>query len=110
MQEFAKYDAMGLAELVKNKDVKPIELVEAAITRIESVNDKLACVNIKNYENARAQAEGDVPDGPFSGVPLLLKDLITVPLEMLSGKCLTNSCDLLGGLTHNSGMKYGAGT
>ena len=77
MQEFAKYDAMGLAELVKNKDVKPIELVEAAITRIESVNDKLACVNIKNYENARAQAEGDVPDGPFSGVPLLLKDLIT---------------------------------
>ncbi|MDA1357788.1 MAG: amidase [Proteobacteria bacterium] len=77
MQEFAKYDALGLAELVKNKDVKPIELVEAAIGRIESVNDKLGCVNIENYENARAQAEGVVPDGPFSGVPLLLKDLIT---------------------------------
>ena len=48
MDEFAKYDAMGLAELVRNKDVKPIELVEAAITRIESVNDQLGCVNIKN--------------------------------------------------------------
>jgi len=77
MQEFAKYDAMGLAELVKNKDVKPIELVETAIARIESVNDKLACVNIENYDNARAQAEDGVPDGPFSGVPLLLKDLLT---------------------------------
>jgi Asp-tRNA(Asn)/Glu-tRNA(Gln) amidotransferase A subunit family amidase len=77
VQEFAKYDALGLAELVKNKDVKPIELVETAIARIESVNDKLACVNLDNYDNARAQAEGDVPDGPFSGVPLLLKDLLT---------------------------------
>ena len=77
MEEFAKYDALGLAQLVKNKEVKPIELVEAAIARIASVNDKLNCVNIENYENARAAAAGDVPDGPFSGVPLLLKDLLT---------------------------------
>jgi Asp-tRNA(Asn)/Glu-tRNA(Gln) amidotransferase A subunit family amidase len=86
--ELGQYDALGLAELVKRKEVKPIELVEAAIERIERVNDKLNCVNIENYGNAREEAAGTLPDGPFTGVPLLLKDLLTG----YEGLPLTSGC------------------
>jgi len=75
--DISKHDALGLAALVKAKDITPLELVDAAIERIERVNDTLNCVNIKNYENAREAAAGPLPAGPFEGVPLLLKDLLT---------------------------------
>ena len=72
-----EFDALGLAALVKAKEVTPLKLVDAAIERIERVNGTLNCVNIENFENARAAAAGPLPDGPFKGVPLLLKDLLT---------------------------------
>ena len=75
--EFDKYDALGLADLVVRKEVTPAELVDGAIERIERVNSKLNCVNIKNYDQARKAASEPLPDGPFRGVPLLLKDLLT---------------------------------
>lgn len=76
--EYDRYDGLGLAELVRKKEVKPIELVEEAIRRIEMLNPKLNAVIEKMYDHARQTAEGDLPDGPFKGVPFLLKDsLIT---------------------------------
>jgi len=75
MEEFDKYDALGLAALVRRKEVKPIELVETAIERIERMNPVLNCVNIKTYDLARRLAQGPLPEGPFTGVPFLLKDL-----------------------------------
>jgi amidase len=75
--EMAKYDAVGLGELVKRKEVKPIELVEQAIRQIEALNPKLNAVTIKLYDLGRKIAAGDIPDGPFKGVPFLLKDLAT---------------------------------
>ncbi len=73
--EFASLDATAQAELVRKKEVKPIELVEAAIRRIEELNPKLNAIITPLYEQARAAAEGKLPDGPFTGVPFLLKDL-----------------------------------
>jgi len=75
LDEFASFDAMGLAELVRRKEVKPVELVEAAIERIERLNPTLNAVVTPMYEQARAAASGRLPDGPFTGVPFLLKDL-----------------------------------
>ena len=75
LNEFAAFDAMGLAELVRRKEVKPIELVEAAIARIERLNPTLNAVVTPMYEQARAAASGKLPDGPFTGVPFLIKDL-----------------------------------
>ena len=46
--ELEQYDALGLADLVRRKEVKPIELVEAAIERIERVDPELNCVMFKN--------------------------------------------------------------
>lgn len=74
--EFHKYDGLGLAELVRAKQVTPAELVEEAISRIEAHNPNINAVVYTMYDQARAAANGGLPDGPFKGVPFLLKDLI----------------------------------
>ena len=76
LNDYDKYDGLGLAELVRNKQVKPVELVEEAINRIEKHNPQLNAVVHKMYGQACQAAEGDLPDGPFKGVPFLLKDLV----------------------------------
>lgn len=75
MRDFADYDGLGLAELVRNRDATPAELLEATIERIERHNPKLNAVVYKAYDEARATAAGALPDGPFKGVPFLIKDL-----------------------------------
>lgn len=71
------HDATGLAQMVKAGDVKPVELVEAAIARIEAANGALNAVTHKAYDRAREAALAFSPDqqGAFSGVPYLLKCL-----------------------------------
>lgn len=73
--EYDKYDAIGLADLVRKKQVQPSELVEETISRIERVNPKVNAVICKMYDYARKTATGSMPDGPFKGVPFLLKDI-----------------------------------
>jgi amidase len=73
--EYGKYDGLGLAGLVRNKEVKPSQLVEEAISRIEKLDPALNAVIHKMYDLAREAAKGGLPDGPFGGVPFLLKDL-----------------------------------
>ena len=68
-------DATAQADLVRRGEVSPRELVEAAIARIEAVNPKLDAVIRTRFDAARQEAEGDLPDGPFRGVPMLFKDL-----------------------------------
>jgi len=75
-EDLTYLDATALAELVRKKEVKPIELVEAAIERIERVNPILNAVVTPMYDYAREQASGLMPDGPFAGVPFLLKDFL----------------------------------
>lgn len=73
--DYADYDGLGLAELVRKRETTPTELVEAAIERIERHNGVLNAVVYKAYDEARKTAAGDLPDGPFKGVPFLIKDL-----------------------------------
>ena len=74
-EEYADHDGLGLAALVAKGEVSPGELVEAAIERIEKHNGVLNAVVHKAYDEARATAAGALPDGPFKGVPFLIKDL-----------------------------------
>lgn len=74
--DYEKYDGLGLAELVRKKEVKPSELVEEAISRIERLNPQVNAVIHKMYEQARKAAKGDLPDSAFKGAPFLLKDLV----------------------------------
>lgn len=76
MEELAYLDATALAELVRGKEVTPLELVEATIERIERINPSLNAVVTPLYDTAREAAAGPLPQGPFTGVPFLLKDLM----------------------------------
>ncbi len=75
LDEFSSFDAVGLAELVRRKEVKAVELADAAIERIERLNPTLNAVITPLYEQARSSALGKLPMGPFTGVPFLLKDI-----------------------------------
>lgn len=68
-------DATAQADLVRKGDVSAVELVEAAVSRIEKVNPELNAVITPLFDKARTQAGGKLEPGPFRGVPFLLKDL-----------------------------------
>jgi amidase len=72
---FERYDGLGLAELVRRKEVKPEEVLEAALARIEARNPALNAVVTRMDDQARAAIATGLPNGPFTGVPYLLKDL-----------------------------------
>src|SRR5207247_2552661 len=75
LPEYDSLDGLALAQLVREGAVSPLELVEAAIARIEARNPRLNAVILTLYDRARDQAKSPLPDGPFKGVPFLLKDL-----------------------------------
>lgn len=75
MDETTWLDATAQADLVRRGEVSPKELAEAAIARIEAVNPQLDAVIRTRFDAARQEADGDLPDGPFRGVPILFKDL-----------------------------------
>jgi amidase len=68
-------DATEQAALIRRGELTPKDLVEAAIARIEELNPRLDAVIRTRFDAARAEAAGDLPDGPFRGVPMLIKDL-----------------------------------
>lgn len=74
--EYDRYDALGLAELVRAGDVHPTELAEEAIRRAEALQPALNFLVTPLFERGRAAARGTLPDGPFRGVPFLLKDIL----------------------------------
>ncbi|WP_405162841.1 amidase family protein [Nocardia sp. NBC_01499] len=69
-------DATDQAALVASGEVKPSELVEAAIERIEQFDPALGAVTLRYFDQARAAAAA-APTGPLAGVPFLIKDLLT---------------------------------
>jgi amidase len=70
--EYLQYDATGLADLVRRGEVTRSQVTEAAIERAEALNPALNAICLPQYSEARQQ---DAVDGPFGGVPMLLKDL-----------------------------------
>lgn len=76
----ALHDATALGELVRKKSVSPLELVDAAIARIERLDTQLNTVSAEGFEQARKRArEMNTPTGAFAGVPYLIKDLMEYP-------------------------------
>jgi amidase len=77
MTDPALVDASAQADLVRRGEVTPIELVDAAIARIEQLNPTLNAVIHPRFDQARAEARAYRRDGgPFAGVPYLLKDFM----------------------------------
>ena len=73
---YGDLDGLALAELVRTKQLTPLELVDEAITRCEAVNGRLNAVITDMFEHARTAARRPLGDGPFAGVPFLMKDFV----------------------------------
>lgn len=76
LKDYTSHDGLGLAELVARKQVKPEELVAAALAAVEKVNPKINAVLQTLAAQAEAEVRGGLPQGPFTGVPFLIKELV----------------------------------
>src|SRR5699024_10534167 len=70
--EYCQYDAIGLAELIRSQQISRHEVLEAAISRLETINPTLNVASFKDYDRARASVTN--ASGAFAGVPFLTKD------------------------------------
>jgi amidase/6-aminohexanoate-cyclic-dimer hydrolase len=87
--EYGNYDGIGLADLVRKKQVSAGELLDEAIARTARVDPQINAVVVKHYDHAQRQIDKGLPDGPFTGVPFLLKDL-----EALAGTVTTSGASV----------------
>ncbi len=90
--EYRRHDARGLAALVATGEVTPVELLATALDRLAVVQPLLRPLSLDETDFAEASLAAGLPDGPFKGVPFLLKDLFS----FLPGTRLTNGCRLFG--------------
>jgi len=74
--EYASLDGLALGRMVRDRQITPAELMDAAIARAEKHNPKLNAIVFKDYDRARATARSHQSTGSFAGVPLLLKDIM----------------------------------
>jgi amidase len=88
-KEYGNYDAVGLADLVRKKQVTARELLDEAIMRTGKVDPQINAVVVKHYDYAQRQIDRGLADGPFTGVPFLLKDL-----EFLEGTRTTSGANI----------------
>ena len=84
--EYREYDGLGLAGLIKAREVTPSELLEAAIARANEINPSINALIHRFEDRAYRHIKEGLPDGPFTGVPFVLKDLLAAfagePLTM----------------------------
>ncbi len=90
MDSILNLDATAQADLIKKGLISPPELVRLAIDAIEELNPRLNAVITPMYEQAMELAEGKLPEAPFKGVPILLKDGVAAyaGVRMTSGSAL----------------------
>jgi amidase len=74
-EDYDLYDGLGLAALVRQREIDAVELLDAAIERVEQRNPAINAVVDQLYAHAKAAIAAGLPTGPFTGVPFLLKDL-----------------------------------
>src|SRR5258705_5201236 len=88
-KEYGDHDGMGLARLVRTKEVSARELLDEAIARTARIDPQINAVVVKHYDYAERQIDNGLPDGPFAGVPFLLKDL-----DILEGTRTTSGASI----------------
>lgn len=93
IEGYADFDATDLAGLVARGELSALEVLEEAVERAERVNPRLHALVYPWYDHARQRVREGLPDGPFRGVPFLLKDLY----QDYEGQKQSNGCRALAG-------------
>lgn len=89
-EEYRSYDGVGLAELVRRGEISAEELLDCALAARDELDPKLRSIVFDLEDQARAALVDGLPDGPFTGVPFLVKDLHLG----VRGTPTTNGCRL----------------
>lgn len=76
IEGYENYDALGLAALVRSRAVTAAEVLETTLDRAEKLNLALNAIVTPLYDQARAAVEAGLPEGPFTGVPYVFKELV----------------------------------
>lgn len=76
INDYADYDALGLADLVRRRELSAEELLETVLERVAAVNPRLNAIVTPLYDQARAAVKAGLPEGPFTGVPYAFKELV----------------------------------
>jgi len=76
LNDYAKYDALALADLIRRREVTSLEVVDEAIARVDRVQGRLNAFVATMYDRARDEARKPLAEGPFAGVPIVIKDLV----------------------------------
>jgi len=84
------HDALGLADLVRRREVSALELLDASIERVEALNPRFNFMAQTYYDLGRSAIAAGLPQGAFTGVPWLVKDLNTT----IAGQITTNGSRL----------------
>lgn len=95
--EYRSFDAIGLADLIRKRDVSRGEVMTAALARLQAVNPIVNAVSYLHQRAIEADVPADAHDGPFAGVPYLIKDLHAPVKDMP----LTHGCRLFSGQVHD---------
>jgi amidase len=91
LAEYDQYDGLGLAQLVRSGEVSAEELLDTALERVAQINPSINAITTKMEAQARAQIARGIGDGPFAGVPFLIKDLLSAVegVPMSTGSAFT---------------------
>lgn len=90
-REYDNYDGLGLAELIVRGEVTPTEVCLEARQRIEEAEPGLGAVIHPMFDQARQNLAHPLPEGPFAGVPIVVKDL----MYACAGTPLSDGCKAL---------------
>ena len=104
--EYRRYDALGLAGLVRRGEVTAGELLDLAVARLDAVDEAFGITALREEAGALARLDAGLPTGPFSGVPYLFKDLFAFE----AGRGLTNGSQLFLGFVTPTTSTYVART
>ena len=75
VSEYARLDALAMADLVRRREVSPTDLLDSALERVDQLNPRLNAIVHRLETYARDAIAAGLPEGPFTGVPLVVKDL-----------------------------------
>ncbi|MGO4841917.1 amidase family protein, partial [Rhizobiaceae sp. 2RAB30] len=93
MIDYAAYDALGLADLVRRREISAAELLDAVLRKVADINPRLNAIVTPLYDQARQAVEAPLLDGPFTGVPYVFKELVV----SVAGTATSSASRLLAG-------------
>lgn len=103
VDDFAQLDGVGLSMLIRRGEISISEVTSAAREAIDRVNPALNAI-VELYEDRFAGPEKDLPDGPLTGVPFLVKDVG----EHFAGRKIENASRLCKGFIVEADDNFGS--